>query len=51
MLKRKDYCIYATFFYINLMATTQQKKKSRTETHNVKKRKHRGEKNQKIKPN
>lgn len=33
--KKKNYCIYETSFYINLMVTTKQK--FRDETHNIKK--------------
>ena len=31
--KKKDHCMYETFFHINVIVTTQ--KKSKTETHTI----------------
>lgn len=47
---KKDYCIYETLFYINLIVTTETIKKCRTETHNIKKEETE-KKNPRIPPN
>lgn len=37
MLKKKHYCIYETFFYVNLMITTKKKKKIQAGIYNIQK--------------